>query len=87
MTVLMALHAVSVLAGPFGIVSHVPSPIVLSEIALLPQSWPEAGEPSYLLGDSLALSKIAFEVAVQANKVTPITLPAIGSMVLLGAFS
>jgi glycerol-3-phosphate O-acyltransferase len=35
--------------------------------------------------DSLALSKIAFEVAVQANKVTPITLPAITCMVLLGA--
>jgi hypothetical protein len=30
-------------------------------------------------------SKIAFEVAVQANRVTPITLPAIGCMVLLGA--
>jgi glycerol-3-phosphate O-acyltransferase len=35
--------------------------------------------------DSLALSKIAFEVAVQANRVAPITLPAIGCMVLLGA--
>jgi len=35
--------------------------------------------------DSLALSKIAFEVAVQANKVTPITAPAVGCMVLLGA--
>jgi glycerol-3-phosphate O-acyltransferase len=35
--------------------------------------------------DKLALPKIAFEVAVQANKVTPITLPAIGCLVLLGA--
>jgi len=35
--------------------------------------------------DRLALSKIAFEVAVQANKVTPITLPAVTCMVLLGA--
>jgi glycerol-3-phosphate O-acyltransferase len=35
--------------------------------------------------DSLALSKITFEVAVQANRVMPITLPAIGCMVLLGA--
>jgi hypothetical protein len=30
--------------------------LVLGEIALLPESWPEPGEPSYLLGDSLALS-------------------------------
>jgi glycerol-3-phosphate O-acyltransferase len=36
-------------------------------------------------GDQMALPKIAFEVAVQANKVTPITLPAVGCMVLLGA--
>ncbi len=48
------------------------------------------GEPVVLprapdADDSLALSKVAFEVAVQANKVTPITLPAIGCMVLLGA--
>ena len=35
--------------------------------------------------DQMALPKIAFEVAVQANKVTPITLPAVGCMVLLGA--
>ncbi len=35
--------------------------------------------------DRLALPKIAFEVAVQANKVTPITLPAVTCMVLLGA--
>jgi glycerol-3-phosphate O-acyltransferase len=48
------------------------------------------GEPVVLADppdpdDGLALSKIAFEVAVQANRVTPITLPAIGCMVLLGA--
>ena len=48
------------------------------------------GEPVVLprapdADDSLALSKVAFEVAVQANNVTPITLPAIGCMVLLGA--
>lgn len=35
--------------------------------------------------DQMALPKIAFEVAVQANKVTPITLPAVSCMVLLGA--
>ena len=35
--------------------------------------------------DQLALTKIAFEVAVQANKVTPITLPAVACLVLLGA--
>jgi len=35
--------------------------------------------------DQLALTKVAFEVAVQANKVTPITLPAVACMVLLGA--
>jgi glycerol-3-phosphate O-acyltransferase len=46
-----------------------------------PVVLPEAPDPD----DSLALSKIAFEVAVQANEVTPITLPAIGCMVLLGA--
>jgi glycerol-3-phosphate O-acyltransferase len=41
----------------------------------------EAPDPE----DQMALPKIAFEVAVQANKVTPITLPAVGCMVLLGA--
>jgi glycerol-3-phosphate O-acyltransferase len=46
-----------------------------------PVVLPEAPDPD----DGLALSKIAFEVAVQANRVTPITLPAIGCMVLLGA--
>jgi glycerol-3-phosphate O-acyltransferase len=35
--------------------------------------------------DRLALPKIAFDVAVQANRVTPITLPAVVCMVLLGA--
>jgi glycerol-3-phosphate O-acyltransferase len=41
----------------------------------------EAPDPE----DSLALSKIAFEVAVHSNRVAPITLPAVGCMVLLGA--
>ncbi len=35
--------------------------------------------------DQMALPKIAFEVAVQANKVSPITLPAVACMILLGA--
>ncbi|MEM1113544.1 MAG: glycerol-3-phosphate 1-O-acyltransferase [Pseudomonadota bacterium] len=35
--------------------------------------------------DSLALSKIAFEVAVEANRVTPITFPSLVTMCLLGA--
>jgi len=35
--------------------------------------------------DPLALSKIAFQVAVSANAATPITLPSLTSMVLLGA--
>ncbi|GAB3291656.1 glycerol-3-phosphate 1-O-acyltransferase [Parahaliea aestuarii] len=35
--------------------------------------------------DSLALSKIAFEVAVEANRVTPITFPSLVAMSLLGA--
>lgn len=34
--------------------------------------------------DKLALAKIAFEVAVEANKVTPITFPALISLCLLG---
>ena len=34
--------------------------------------------------DSLALSKIAFEVAVEANHVTPITFPSLVTMSLLG---
>jgi glycerol-3-phosphate O-acyltransferase len=35
--------------------------------------------------DRLALSKIAFEVAVEANNVTPITFPSLVTMSLLGA--
>jgi glycerol-3-phosphate O-acyltransferase len=35
--------------------------------------------------DQSALAKIAFEVAVQANQVAPITLPAVACLVLLGA--
>ncbi|MEE8220200.1 MAG: hypothetical protein V3R21_00425, partial [Woeseiaceae bacterium] len=35
--------------------------------------------------DPMALSKIAFQVAVSANAATPITLPSLTSMVLLGA--
>ncbi len=35
--------------------------------------------------DRLAISKIAFEVAVEANKVTPITFPSLATMSLLGA--
>jgi glycerol-3-phosphate O-acyltransferase len=35
--------------------------------------------------DKLALSKIAFEVAVEANDVTPITFPSLVTMSLLGA--
>ena len=35
--------------------------------------------------DSLALSKIAFQVATSANAATPITLPSLASKVLLGA--
>jgi glycerol-3-phosphate O-acyltransferase len=46
-----------------------------------PVVLPEAPDPE----DGLALSKIAFEVAVQANRVTPITMPAIACLALLGA--
>ena len=35
--------------------------------------------------DSLALSKIAFQIAVEANNVTPITFPSLVTMSLLGA--
>lgn len=35
--------------------------------------------------DQLALQKIAFEVAVRANEVTPLTMPSLISMVLLGS--
>jgi glycerol-3-phosphate O-acyltransferase len=36
-------------------------------------------------GDRMALKRIAFKVAVNANAATPITLPSLGCMVLLGA--
>ena len=36
--------------------------------------------------DELAISKIAFQVAVEANRVTPATFPAVVSTALLGAF-
>ena len=36
-------------------------------------------------GDRMALSRIAFQVAINANAATPITLPSLGCMVLLGA--
>jgi glycerol-3-phosphate O-acyltransferase len=36
-------------------------------------------------GDRMALSKVAFQVALNANAATPITLPSLGCLVLLGA--
>ena len=50
----------------------------------------DIGEPVVLESapspdDRLALSKIAFEVAVEANHVTPITFPSLVTMSLLGA--
>jgi glycerol-3-phosphate O-acyltransferase len=50
----------------------------------------DIGEPVVLdrapePGDRLALSKIAFEVAVEANHVTPITFPSLVTMSLLGS--
>jgi glycerol-3-phosphate O-acyltransferase len=50
----------------------------------------DIGEPVILKqapapDDRLALSKIAFQVAVEANRVTPITLPSLVTMGLLGA--
>ncbi len=36
--------------------------------------------------DRLAVSKVAFQVAVEANRVTPITFPAVVSMALLGVY-
>jgi len=50
----------------------------------------DIGEPVVLAkapppDDKLALSKIAFEVAVEANHVTPITIPSLVTMSLLGA--
>ncbi|HAN29125.1 MAG TPA: glycerol-3-phosphate 1-O-acyltransferase [Haliea salexigens] len=60
------------LARPMGkIYMDIGSPVVL----------PSAPDPD----DSLALSKIAFEVAVEANRVTPITFPSLVTMSLLGA--
>ncbi len=51
--------------------------INFSEPVVLERAPPE--------NDSLALSKIAFQVAVSVNAATPITLPSLASMVLLGA--
>jgi glycerol-3-phosphate O-acyltransferase len=50
----------------------------------------DIGEPVVLQrapdpDDKLSLSKIAFEVAVEANQVTPITFPSLVTMSLLGA--
>ncbi|MEP4149137.1 MAG: glycerol-3-phosphate 1-O-acyltransferase [Halioglobus sp.] len=60
------------LARPMGkVYMDIGEPVVL----------PKAPEP----GDKLALSKIAFEVAVEANEVTPITFPSLVTMSLLGA--
>ena len=49
------------------------------------------GEPVRLASapnpdDQLAISKMAFQVAVEANRVTPATFPAVVSTSLLGAF-
>jgi glycerol-3-phosphate O-acyltransferase len=46
-----------------------------------PVVLPAAPDPE----DSLALAKIAFQVAVEANHVTPITFPSLVTMSLLGA--
>ena len=60
------------LARPMGkVYMDVGEPVVLAQ----------APEPD----DKLALSKIAFEVAVEANHVTPITFPSLVTMSLLGA--
>ncbi|MFV8818559.1 glycerol-3-phosphate 1-O-acyltransferase [Haliea sp. E17] len=60
------------LARPMGkVYMNIGKPVVL----------PRSPDPE----DRLALSKIAFEVAVQANQVTPITFPSLVSMSLLGA--
>jgi len=60
------------LARPMGkVYMDIGKPVVLEQ----------APEPE----DRLALSKIAFEVAVQANEVTPITFPSLVTMSLLGA--
>ncbi|MBT8139333.1 MAG: glycerol-3-phosphate 1-O-acyltransferase [Gammaproteobacteria bacterium] len=36
-------------------------------------------------GDTLALQKVAFQVGVEVNRVTPLTLPSVITMILLGA--
>ncbi len=60
------------LARPMGkVYMDIGEPVVL----------PKAPAPD----DRLALSKIAFEVAVEANHVTPITFPSLVTMSLLGA--
>ena len=60
------------LARPMGkVYMDIGEPVVLAE----------APQPD----DKLALSKIAFEVAVEANHVTPITFPSLVTMSLLGA--
>ncbi len=41
----------------------------------------KAPDPS----DTLALQKVAFQVGVEVNRVTPITLPSLATMILLGA--
>lgn len=45
----------------------------------------EVNAPEALADENNALYKLAFRVAVNANRVTPITLPAVVSLVLLGA--
>lgn len=35
--------------------------------------------------DTLALHKVAFQVGVEVNRVTPLTLPSLGTMILLGS--
>ena len=47
-----------------------------------PVVLPEAPSPD----DRMALAKIAFQVAVEANRVTPITYPAVICMALLGVY-
>jgi len=47
-----------------------------------PVVLPKAPHPE----DRLALSKVAFQVAVEANRVTPITFPAVVCMALLGVY-
>ena len=47
-----------------------------------PVVLPEAPSPD----DRLAVAKIAFQVAVEANRVTPITYPAVICMALLGVY-